>query len=131
MIPHELRVLLGRVWKRPLMFFHDEDSLLSSVHGLINGYCYARDEASAFCSIVNGREGAFPGSTFTRYLQSEHSFPPGMGADWVSLIRDRHGSDYQALDAFFDYLNQFLSENGAVTIERGEQDAAGQPATSP
>lgn len=122
MISNDLRVLLGRVWKRPGMFFRDEDTLLSSVHGLINGYCYAQDEATAFCSIVSGHEGAFPGSRFTSYLQSKHSFPAGMAADWVSLIRDRHGSDYDALNTFFGYLNQFLVENETAEIKRGEQE---------
>lgn len=102
------------------MFFKDDATLLSSVHGFINGFCYAKDVNTAFVSIVYGTEGAFPGKQFTRYLQSECGFPQGMGADWFSLIRDKHGSDEHGFDSFFSYLNNFIKSAGHEPIIRHE-----------
>lgn len=108
MIDQELRFMLGLIWSRPLMFFSYEATLLSSLHGFINGFCYAKDEDTAFVSIVNGKDGAFPGKQFTKHLQAKHGFPQGMNADWFRLICNKHGSDGHGFDSFFSYLNDFM-----------------------
>ena len=115
MINQRLRTVLEDIRKRPLMFLRDNATLLSSVHGFINGFCYAKEEIHSLSPYISETE--FPNDQFTKYLMTECGYPPGEGANWFDLISNKYGSGEHGFEHFFVHLDNFLKNVGQEPLK--------------